>query len=140
RAARNATEEVLDLKLGPGGLVEAEFLVQYLLIQHGKDHPEIRTTSTAKALEALGRERILDPRRAMRLVRAIERLRAVQNWLRLQHDAMIDHLDISLETLRPLALAVGYQGESAQELMRRDLLSDTAAIHLCYTEILGPVP
>jgi glutamate-ammonia-ligase adenylyltransferase len=129
--------EVLDLKLGRGGLVEAEFLVQYLLIQKGRDHPEIRTTSTVSALGRLQEVRLLDPSRARRLIDAVERLRAVQNWLRLAHDAMIDHVDLAPETLRPLALAVGYQGESAQDLLRRDLVSDTASIHLCYTEVLG---
>jgi [glutamine synthetase] adenylyltransferase / [glutamine synthetase]-adenylyl-L-tyrosine phosphorylase len=129
--------ELFDLKLGDGGLVEAEFLVQYLLIQHGDIHPEIRTTSTRRALEALRDAGLLRPARARRVIQAYDRLRTLQSWLRIAHDEMIDHVDLSPDALRPLALAVGYQGESAQTQLRRDLLSDTAAIHLCYTEVLG---
>lgn len=128
---------LLDLKLGRGGLIEAEFLVQYLLIQHGGSHPEIRSTSTRQALAKLGDARILPTARAHRLIRAIDRLRSAQNWVRLAQDAMIDHVDLRPESLRPLALAVGYQGERSQALFERDLLSDTGAIHLCYTEVLG---
>jgi glutamate-ammonia-ligase adenylyltransferase len=125
---------LLDLKLGSGGLVEVEFLVQYLLIQHGAEHPEIRATATRRALFQLGRARIIDPSRAQRLIRAVDRLRSVQNWLRLAHDAMIDEVDLAPPALRPLALAIGYQGESAQQLLERDLQLDTGVIHAAYVE------
>ncbi len=41
------------IKLGPGGIVDIEFLVQYLQLLHGCDHPELRTPQTLVALEAL---------------------------------------------------------------------------------------
>jgi glutamate-ammonia-ligase adenylyltransferase len=142
-AYRRRMTSSLDLKLGTGGLVEAEFLVQDLLIQHGAAHPEIRSTSTRRALDELGRASILEPSLAQRLIRAVDRLRAVQNWLRLAHDAMIDRVDLSPTALRPLALAIGYQGESAQTLLERDLRTDTGAIHSAYADTVeaqgGPV-
>ena len=40
------------LKLGRGGLSDVEWLVQLLQLQHAGSHPELRTTSTLKALHA----------------------------------------------------------------------------------------
>lgn len=41
------------LKRGPGGLVDIEFLVQMLQLQHGHRQPKLRTPNTLHALEAL---------------------------------------------------------------------------------------
>jgi glutamate-ammonia-ligase adenylyltransferase len=41
------------LKLGPGGLSDVEFLVQYLQLRHGGAHPEVRVPSTLEALTAM---------------------------------------------------------------------------------------
>ncbi|XAS68993.1 bifunctional [glutamine synthetase] adenylyltransferase/[glutamine synthetase]-adenylyl-L-tyrosine phosphorylase [Micrococcaceae bacterium Sec5.7] len=40
------------LKLGRGGLSDVEWLVQLLQLEHAGKHPELRTTSTVRALEA----------------------------------------------------------------------------------------
>ena len=40
-------------KLGSGGLVECEYLVQGLQISFGHEHPSLRTTNTVEAIDAL---------------------------------------------------------------------------------------
>ncbi|WP_341501883.1 bifunctional [glutamate--ammonia ligase]-adenylyl-L-tyrosine phosphorylase/[glutamate--ammonia-ligase] adenylyltransferase [Gallaecimonas sp. GXIMD4217] len=51
---------LLDLKQGPGGITDIEFLVQYLLLRHGHEHPRILTFSdNVRQLEALAAEGIL---------------------------------------------------------------------------------
>jgi glutamate-ammonia-ligase adenylyltransferase len=47
------------VKLGPGGLSDVEFLVQYLQLRHGGRHPELRVRNTGAALAALAAEAIL---------------------------------------------------------------------------------
>ncbi|HEY6547684.1 MAG TPA: hypothetical protein VI589_07250, partial [Vicinamibacteria bacterium] len=42
-----------NVKLSPGGLVDAEYAVQYLQIVHGREHPSLRTPSTLLALDRL---------------------------------------------------------------------------------------
>jgi glutamate-ammonia-ligase adenylyltransferase len=49
------------LKLGPGSLSDVEFTVQLLQLQHGAEHPEVRTPSTKEALRALAAAGLLDP-------------------------------------------------------------------------------
>jgi glutamate-ammonia-ligase adenylyltransferase len=41
-----------NLKLGPGGLSDVEWLVQLIQLQHAHDVPDLRTTSTLDALQA----------------------------------------------------------------------------------------
>ena len=48
------------LKLGRGGLSDVEWLVQLLQLQHAGKHPELRTTSTLKALHAAATLGLLD--------------------------------------------------------------------------------
>jgi glutamate-ammonia-ligase adenylyltransferase len=127
----------VDLKLGNGGLVEVEFMVQRLLLEHGRDRPALRQPCTRDALIALAQAGLLPAERAARLVRAQDFLRRVQNWVRLAHDEMLDHVDLEPSRLRALALAVGYAGEGAQEHMKKDLMADTATIHEAYREALG---
>ncbi|MDN6170188.1 MAG: bifunctional [glutamine synthetase] adenylyltransferase/[glutamine synthetase]-adenylyl-L-tyrosine phosphorylase [Micrococcaceae bacterium] len=49
------------VKLGRGGLSDVEWLVQLLQLEHAKDHPELRTTSTREALAALAELELLPP-------------------------------------------------------------------------------
>jgi glutamate-ammonia-ligase adenylyltransferase len=126
----------LDLKLGRGGLVEVEFLVQLLSIQHGHAHPEIRSTSTRTALAALAQAGLMESDRAQQLAEAYRRLRRVLNWLRIAHDENLDQVDLSEGALRPLALAVGYEGRAAASLLARDLQADTELIHRTYRELV----
>ena len=42
-----------NLKRGPGGIVDVEFLVQMLQLKHGRRVPEVHTPNTATALSAL---------------------------------------------------------------------------------------
>ncbi|MCW4464436.1 bifunctional [glutamine synthetase] adenylyltransferase/[glutamine synthetase]-adenylyl-L-tyrosine phosphorylase [Glutamicibacter sp. MNS18] len=47
------------LKLGRGSLSDVEWLVQFFQLQHAKDHPELRTTSTRDGLRTLAELKIL---------------------------------------------------------------------------------
>ena len=42
RAAHSAAPEQFDVKHSPGGMVDAEFAVQYLVLAHSAQHPELR--------------------------------------------------------------------------------------------------
>jgi glutamate-ammonia-ligase adenylyltransferase len=50
-----------DVKLSRGGLVDVEFIVQYLLLVHAPQSPQILHPSIAGALAAFGAAKVLDP-------------------------------------------------------------------------------
>jgi glutamate-ammonia-ligase adenylyltransferase len=56
RRMRSRLEETCkptNLKRGPGGLVDVEFIAQMLQLKHGPEHPEVRKPATLDALAAL---------------------------------------------------------------------------------------
>ena len=56
RKMRHRLEETAkpnNLKRGPGGLVDVEFVAQMLQLKYGREHPEVRVPGTLEALAAL---------------------------------------------------------------------------------------
>ena len=67
----------IDLKHSPGGLVDIEFLVQYLTLAHAADHPALtRWTDNVRLLETLARTGVLADADAQVLTQAYLALRA----------------------------------------------------------------
>ncbi|HXX57317.1 MAG TPA: bifunctional [glutamate--ammonia ligase]-adenylyl-L-tyrosine phosphorylase/[glutamate--ammonia-ligase] adenylyltransferase [Thermodesulfovibrionales bacterium] len=52
--------EGFDIKLGPGGLEELEFTVQYLQLLHLHDHEELMVQRTLDGIRRLGTSRVID--------------------------------------------------------------------------------
>lgn len=68
--APRGTSKARHLKLGPGGIADVEWTVQYLQLEHAGEHPSLRTTSTVEALEAAVEENLIDPHDAKTLLDA----------------------------------------------------------------------
>ena len=74
-----------DIKQDPGGIVDIEFLVQYLVLNNAHRHPEIvRWTDNVRLLQALNEAGILDDETAFRLRRAYLIYRATAHRLNLR--------------------------------------------------------
>jgi glutamate-ammonia-ligase adenylyltransferase len=86
RASRRSAEsDQFDIKEDIGAMVDIEFLVQYLVLQHAADHPEItRWTDNVRLLQALAETGIVDGVTAHRLRQAYLIYRAVAHRLDLQ--------------------------------------------------------
>jgi len=82
--AEFTTPGKVHLKYGPGGLVEVEYAVQYLLLEHGHDHPEIRDTNTTNALLGLARAGLVPRAEAEGLHAAYNLLRRLIEALRVE--------------------------------------------------------
>lgn len=75
----------IDIKEEAGAMVDIEFLVQYLVLRHAADHPElIRWTDNVRLLQALAETGILEETTAYRLRQAYLIYRAVAHRLDLQ--------------------------------------------------------
>lgn len=81
-----------DLKLGVGGVVDIEFMVQYIVLAHARDHPELTTYSdNIRILEIAGDCEVLGRDDADQLTWAYTALRAEM------HQHMMDMDDASLD-------------------------------------------
>ncbi len=76
-----------DIKQDAGGIVDIEFLVQYLVLRHAYHHPAIaRWTDNVRLIQALNESRILDEDTAFALRRAYLIYRAVAHRLNLRQE------------------------------------------------------
>ncbi|MGE0725210.1 MAG: bifunctional [glutamine synthetase] adenylyltransferase/[glutamine synthetase]-adenylyl-L-tyrosine phosphorylase, partial [Alphaproteobacteria bacterium] len=77
------TSDPWDVKQRRGGLVDCEFIAQYLQLRHAHDRPEVLCTNTTEALAALAAAGLLDAAAATDLDRAMRLWRRVQGYIRL---------------------------------------------------------
>jgi glutamate-ammonia-ligase adenylyltransferase len=108
-----------DAKYSQGGLVDIEYLVQYLQLRHGATVPALRTPQTLTALQALSRAQIISATAYQTLHDSYVFLRRLVDALRLgsgqAHDLVIPPADTNAFIF--LARRMGYweeQGTPAQ--------------------------
>ena len=109
---------VIDIKRGPGGIVDAEFIAQILLLHHGARRRELRDTSTPVVLERLIAAGLLDGQEGGALLAAYERLRQLQKALRLGegHSSHVLPADPAAAGILARAMGAGSAGVLAEEV------------------------
>ncbi|MGH8911936.1 MAG: bifunctional [glutamine synthetase] adenylyltransferase/[glutamine synthetase]-adenylyl-L-tyrosine phosphorylase [Acidimicrobiia bacterium] len=100
------------LKLGPGALVDIEFLVQLLQLRHGGADPSLRRTGTMQALTHLESAGMVTPDQAADLAAAYRFCTMVRNRLYLQTGRRIDSLPTAPAQEGRLAISLGFQRRS----------------------------
>ena len=88
-ASEHQTEVIWDVKHLPGGLVDVEFVAQYLQLRHGHDHPRILATNTRTALKRCRDDGLLDAATAGQLTEALDLWQTIQGKLRLAVEGQI---------------------------------------------------
>jgi glutamate-ammonia-ligase adenylyltransferase len=96
-----------NLKRGPGGVVDIEFIVQMLQLVHGGRVPEVRTPETLRGLVALHAAGLLADERYAFLEQAYRTLRAIEGRLRLLDAAARHDFPAAPEEQRKLAHLLG---------------------------------
>jgi [glutamine synthetase] adenylyltransferase / [glutamine synthetase]-adenylyl-L-tyrosine phosphorylase len=128
-----------NIKTGRGGIVDVEFITQYLQLKFGCRYPELRTTSTIVALKEIGVLGLLPENNAESLLSGFTFLRRLENRLRIIHDYSANDLAGSKSYMNKLARRLGY--DPALRNPGAELISDyeeiTGGIRDCYTRILG---
>jgi glutamate-ammonia-ligase adenylyltransferase len=101
-----------NVKYSPGALVDVEYAVQYLQLEHGRSRPELRTPSTLEALDRLRDAGVIDPTRRDELRAAYLFWRRVADALRMVRGNAKDLLlpESGSEEVRFLARRLGYAG------------------------------
>jgi glutamate-ammonia-ligase adenylyltransferase len=130
-------QERWDIKVGYGGLVDIEFLVQGYQLLYGVRLPALRVTSTWDALEALTREGIVPAQAAQSLRYAYSFLRRVESALRIVDDRSINAIPDNQADQRRLARRLGYQGAGqsrAEQAMLADVQACTSQVRKLYEQ------
>jgi glutamate-ammonia-ligase adenylyltransferase len=99
-----------NLKRGPGGLVDIEFVVQMLELKHAGAKPQIAVPGTLEALHRLHAAGVMDRENHDFFVASYRFLRTIQSRLRLMSTTARDNLPDEPRELTKLAKLVGYEG------------------------------
>ena len=116
-AAEYPPGDCFELKYARGGLVDLEFIAQYLQLLHAHDRPEVLAGGTAACFEALAAAGLLDEEEARFLAGAARMQRALQGLARLTWNQETPVRDAPGPLLRKLAAAL--ECKSFEELEAR---------------------
>ncbi len=133
-----------DLKRGPGGIVDVEFLVQMLQLKHGRTNPDLRKANTLAALHALYKAGVLGADDYDCFDSSYRLLRKIEGRLRLMNSTSRDRLPqdpLELTKLSNLlhypsgqGLMADYENAARQIRLRFDRLFDAASSATSATE------
>jgi glutamate-ammonia-ligase adenylyltransferase len=126
-----------DIKYAAGGLIDVEFVAQYLQLVHAADHPEILDTSTARVLEKAWRLGLLAPEDADVLRPAARLYHDLTQLLRLCLAGPFDPKAAGAGLLGLLARAADVPDFATLEA---HLVETQARVRRCFNRILDVAP
>ena len=94
-----------DLKLVAGGIIDVEFIAQYLVLLHSHSHPQLLETDVSLVLQRAGEARQIEPADADLLVAAHRLYSTVTQMMRLTIEGAFDPKTIAKGVLRRIAAA-----------------------------------
>jgi glutamate-ammonia-ligase adenylyltransferase len=133
------SEGSYNIKTGRGGMVDVEFIVQYLQLTYGRDFPDIRCANTVEALQAIKGCGLIPEDEGDTLLNGYLCLRRLEYRLRIVHDYSMNDLGGSRDYLDKLARRLGYDPNlrNPGEVMMKDYEDMTGAVRRVYDKILG---
>jgi glutamate-ammonia-ligase adenylyltransferase len=132
--AEKGTDNIWELKQVRGGLVDIEFIAQYVQLIHAARHPEVLDQNTAHALQKLAHAGLLSAAHADILIPAVRLLHDLTQVLRLCLDGPFVP-ETAPDGLKALLVRVAEAPSFATlERSLAAVLADTAAV---FDEIVG---
>jgi glutamate-ammonia-ligase adenylyltransferase len=123
-----------NLKLASGGLLDVEFIAQYLTLAHGAEAPGLRAAATADILKGGAEAGFLDATTAESLLGALALYSGVTQWLRLALDEGADPRHAADGVKRRIATAIGLPDFA---LLERELTAKRKEIRRIFTHFLS---
>jgi [glutamine synthetase] adenylyltransferase / [glutamine synthetase]-adenylyl-L-tyrosine phosphorylase len=114
RTVSAGTAEV-EVKTGRGGIRDVEFVVQFLQLLHGGEYPEVRGGNTLHAIAQLERVGCLSAEERYIMDDTYRFLRRVEHRLQIVFDRQTHEMPREMESVRTLALRMGYAPASDWE-------------------------
>ncbi len=108
RAEATKRNRLNDIKVGPGGIREVEFIVQMQQLIRGGRETRLQISSTREALMQIGALGLLDAARVARLTDAYTFLRNLEHRLQYVDDAQTQALPTSTDEQARIAVAMNF--------------------------------
>ncbi len=136
-AKEKGDKDPWDFKYAAGGLIDIEFIAQYLQLIHAATTPEILDTSTARALEKASRFGVLKPEDAEVLRPAVRLFHDLTQILRLCLPTAFDPKTASTGVLGLLTRAADLPDFPA---LQAHVAETQRQVRACFVRILGKAP
>jgi glutamate-ammonia-ligase adenylyltransferase len=136
-AKEKGDRERWDLKYAAGGLIDIEFIAQYLQLVHAHEQPDILDTSTARVLDKAWALRVLPVEDAEVLRPAVQLYHDLTQILRLCLAGPFDAKTAGAGLLRLLARAADVPDFAALDAT---LIETQAKVRASFVRILGKAP
>ncbi len=139
--ARESAKQ-MNIKTGRGGMVDVEFLVQYLQLLHAGQQPELRQQNTLDLLQVMGEKKLIPLADAELLSSGYKFLRRLENKLRLLYDQSMNELSAEPKKLRKVARSLGYEdfGVAPEQEFLAEYRGVTEGIRRLFEAYLNPQP
>ncbi|SHJ27948.1 glutamate-ammonia-ligase adenylyltransferase [Malonomonas rubra DSM 5091] len=136
------SDDHFNIKTGRGGMVDVEFIAQYLQLRYARQINELWVQNTLEILHVLARNDILHVAEANKLIKGYKFLRRLENKLRLLHDQSINELSLDAKSLRRVALGLGYgkKGIVPEKEFLEEYRATTEGIRELFENYLNPQP
>lgn len=130
-----------NIKQGAGGLVDIEFIVQYLQLLHGNKHRRIRVPGTYNALRAIRKLHIMTREDADFLIKAYLFLHRLESRMRIVSNQATSELAKEAGLLLPLARRMGYRDTETAggPQLLNDYQTLSTRVRAIFEKILGSV-
>lgn len=125
-----------EVKRGPGGIMDIDFLSHFLQLNHGRNFPELQTGSTRKVLRVLSGRKFIPARAAAELLHAYDFLKQVEASIRLFDMKPVSAFPRPTEQHLPVAAALGFPGRKAGQFTEK-YRAITAMVREAFREIVG---
>lgn len=125
-----------EVKRGPGGIMDIDFLTHFLQLSYGSDNPEFRTCSTREALRVLAGSGYIKPKSLDILLHAYDFLKRLESSIRLFDMKPVSAFPRQTNAHLPVAAAMGYVGNEAGDFAD-EYKAVTAGVRKQFREIVG---
>jgi [glutamine synthetase] adenylyltransferase / [glutamine synthetase]-adenylyl-L-tyrosine phosphorylase len=107
-AKEKGDNDIWDLKLVAGGLIDIEFIAQYLQLAFAREHPAVLDVSTRKVVEEAGRAGLITAEQAEILIDAHRLYTDATQFMRLSTSGPFDPAKAAAGVKRRIAAASGF--------------------------------
>ena len=128
-----------DVKLGEGSIRDVEFVVQFLQMALGAEHPTIISSNTLGALDRMREAGLLSAQEARVLSSGYIFLRTIEHHLQMLDYRQTHTLPDDTEAILSLARRLGYEGHRADEKFLARYSQHAAAIREVYLRYVGRI-
>jgi glutamate-ammonia-ligase adenylyltransferase len=102
-AQQHRGDTIWDFKHRRGGLVDIDFIAQYLMLLHAAEHPDVLRRNPSAALARMAETGLIDRAMAQRLIEAVNLWRQLQQMTRLLVGEQVQEANLRPATERHLA-------------------------------------